>query len=399
MFFRSTRAGRVTALITITAVTGVAMAAGTAIGADDSAEPNGANSSREVIARTGDLRDRITATSPDPAPARRLVSADVRHDLRKGTIGGTIRLGAAATQATGADLIIGFGFQDGNVCQGAADLILDTVPGGSPEATYSGATITANAVVRGAIQAAWDCAYAGLVPKGGSNETYDGLVGTVSPVYAPLVPKLRVKMTRSLKVKAGKWAKVKLTASNPGTAATPRVKVRLKAKRSKVKPKMLKLGRIGAGKKKTTAFRVRLAGRKKGTVTVRASAGKLRAGARLVVKRNVVIRRKAPVAGTYSGSSVDFRITRNRYLVGFRVTLPITCGGFPDMPTTSWGHYSFRRVKIPASGKIDAKEKGDLYTAYLEATVSGKRVTNGKFSYYGPARCTGHQSWTAKRKK
>src|SRR5690606_17939734 len=118
-------------------------------------------------------------------------------------------------------------------------------------------------------------------------------------------------------------------------------------------------------------FRVRLTRRKQGAVKLVASAGKLRARAKVAVKRKTVVRRTPPGAGSYSGSGVDFRITPNRYLTGFRITLPITCGGYPDLPTTTWGHYSFRTVRIPASGRIDATEKGDLYTAYLEATVRG----------------------------
>lgn len=370
--------------------------AGIGLDADRSSQEAGV--SREVIRRTGDLRSRITATMPSPSPARQIAAATVSQDLRTGRIGGTVRLGQAATAETGADLAIGFGSQDENICRGETEITLDTVPGGSPGATYTGATVTYHETRESAIGADWNCAYAVVVPKGDFSETYDGLIGPLQPVYAPRAPKLRLQLKRSLSLKAGRWAKVKLTASNPGNAATPKVRVRLRAKGVKLKPRRLELARIGAGKKRSATFRVRLAGRPKGTVAVSASAGRLKAGARLRVKRKRVARGGSPVAGDYAGQRVSFRINRNRQLIGFRIFLPVTCGGYPDIPVTSWGYYSFRRVRVPASGRIKAVEKGELYTAHLEATVKGARVTKGKFSYFGPARCTGHATWTAKRK-
>ena len=108
-----------------------------------------------------------------------------------------------------------------------------------------------------------------------------------------------------------------------------------------------------------------------------------------------------PRAGTWSANGVDFTV-RGGKVRGFRIFTQTTCGGYPDIPTTTSNTYDFPTVRIPRNNEVvgsDGKKGGDAaYSAYLELEFVSPTKARGTFSYYGPARCTAFDSFTARRK-
>jgi len=110
-----------------------------------------------------------------------------------------------------------------------------------------------------------------------------------------------------------------------------------------------------------------------------------------------------PVAGTWSTRGVSFTV-RGRKVRGFSLQTQTTCGGYPDLPTTTTNTYSFRTETIPRNNEVVGTERGNrggdaAYTAYLELEFVSRTKAKGRFSYYGPARCTAFDSFTARRKR
>ncbi len=354
-----------------------------------------ASAAREVVAHAGDLATRPAGLPATTDPARQIESATVRQDLKNGTIGGTVTLRARATAATDSDLVVEFGRSVEGVCQGDEGVVVGTAPGSSSGASYSGRTIKVSDERSEAETAGWNCAFAALNAVG-TTDTYDALVGDLTDVLAPPVPKLKIGMKTGRTVKPGRWVKHRIKVSNPGTGTAREVKLKLGTRRAKAKPRRLRLGNIAPGKSRTRTVKVKLTSKKAGRVVVRAVGRKAKARRTLTLRPKIEAR---PGKGGYFESSdgrVNFTITPGGYLTGFRIFLQVRCGIFPGIPTTTFGYYDFPTVKIPRNGRIDARDKGELYTTRLEATVDGNRVKDGYFSYNGPHFCSGSDRWTAR---
>ena len=89
---------------------------------------------------------------------------------------------------------------------------------------------------------------------------------------------------------------------------------------------------------------------------------------------------------------------------GFRIYTQTTCGGYPDMPTTTQNTYSFQTEAIPRNNEVVGTERGNqggdaAYSAYLELEFVSRTKAVGKFSYFGPARCVAVEGFTAKLKR
>ncbi|MBN9624531.1 MAG: hypothetical protein J0H06_16605, partial [Actinobacteria bacterium] len=66
-------------------------------------------------------------------------------------------------------------------------------------------------------------------------------------------------------------------------------------------------------------------------------------------------------------------------------------------PTYQTLTYDFPRTLLPASGPLEATEKGDDFTTTLRMTLIGTTVEAGYFRYSGLAQCSGSSEWTAAR--
>jgi hypothetical protein len=96
---------------------------------------------------------------------------------------------------------------------------------------------------------------------------------------------------------------------------------------------------------------------------------------------------------------VDFTV-RGGKVRGFRINTQTTCGGYPDIPTTTTNTYDFPTVRIPRNNEVvgsDGKEGGTAsYSVSLDLEFVSRTKVIGSFSYYGPARCVAHDGFTAR---
>ena len=122
---------------------------------------------------------------------------------------------------------------------------------------------------------------------------------------------------------------------------------------------------------------------------------------------SVKVRRRpapaAPQAGRWSSKDVSFTV-RGGKVRGFAINTQTTCGGYPDLPTTTNNNYSFQTVKIPRNNEVVGTERGNqggdaAYSAYLDLEFVSRTKVKGKFTYSGPARCTAVAGFTAKVKR
>lgn len=246
--------------------------------------------------------------------------------------------------------------------------------------------------------AAWNCSVL-LVDAGQGTAPYDAFVSVMDVQKA--TPQLSVKSPRRDRLVKEVWTRIPVTVANasPEGINARDVSVVGVGKGVKVRPASFGAlegqddsdGHVWARLTKPKA-KLRLAVTEKGEV-VGGSQVKLRT-------------RPAPApprAGSWTGGGADFAVHGGK-VRGFRVYTQTTCGGYPGIPTTTNNTYSFDTTAIPRNNELVGTERGNqggdaAYSAYLELEFVSRTKAIGKFSYFGPARCTAITGFTAKLKR
>lgn len=356
------------------------------------------------IARTGSLTSRPSGMPSTAVPARQLRSAAVQQRLTDGRLTGMFVLGGTPGGGTEADLHVSFGSLAGNACNADVDLVTPTA--GSPASGFSraGGTIELNTDdINAAGFAEWDCAFAALTASGQpptQATTYDVLIGPLEDVSGK--PKLQIENVELLRSKVKQLRlvpnvarNVAVTVKNSGTADARGVRVAGVGKG--LETKAASLGSIGAGDDSSGEVRVKLTAKSKRTLKLVAGSGAAKVTRRIAVFP--ARRPPRPVPGEYRSrdGSVTFRVENGR-VVGWRGRMQTRCGGFPDIPTTTFNTYDFPRTKIGRDGVVDARDRGELFGVRLQLRLAGRKATKGHFSYSGPNRCFASTTFSAKRK-
>jgi hypothetical protein len=353
-----------------------------------------------VVARTARLSFRPQGYPTTNMAARRLRSATVAQNLRRGRFSGTFVLWAAPRPATAATLRVFFGNLTGNNdCQAEIELATPTMGAMRRGFARSGARITLNRAADAARYGDYDCAFAALTAVGARSPIYDVRINELTNVYGKArlgisaVELLRAKV-RTLRLVPGTWTKIDVTVRNTGAAGAAGIIVSGSGRGLVVG--RTRLGALRPGDSSTVELGVKLTGR--GSRNLRLTARSPRYGAARTVTAVPIAPPAPPAAGTYRGHNGRVRFSiRNGRVIGWRAFVMTTCGAYPDIPTTTFNWYDFPARTIPRNGIVDSRVRADLYTVELEVRVSGTRVTRGHFTYRGPNWCRGSISFDANR--
>lgn len=354
-----------------------------------------------VDARHGNLTVRPAGMPTSSVPARQLASAKVTQDLVKDRVRATVVLRGIPTTATNAQVHVEFGNAVDNSCHGDVGLSSPTHSGLSSGFTREGRTITLSKAVSEAGYMDWDCAFVAITDPG-AQTTYDAVVGGLTNVMAR--PRLKVatvqllrKNVRTVKLVRNVWTVLEVRVKNPSRVATTKVVLRGSGKGLRVKT--VRIGKIYDDSSALARLRVKLTRKKATTLKLKVVGS---GGAEATRKVGVASTKAPPrpAAGHYKSEDgrLSFRIKKGR-VVGFRSQQWTTCGGYPDLPTSSWVTYDFPRTVVPRNGIVDARQKHELFTAGLQMKVAGKKATQGYFFYSGPNRCFASSKFTARRVK
>ncbi|MBC2932981.1 hypothetical protein [Nocardioides sp. zg-1228] len=246
--------------------------------------------------------------------------------------------------------------------------------------------------------AGWDCAVL-LVDSGSGTPPYDAFVSVLDVVAA--TPELAVRAPRKDRLVKGVWTRIPVTVSNASPEGIGARDVAVTGAGKGVKVRPLALGSLQGQDDIDGHVWARLT-RPKGTLRLTVSE-KGQALGRATVKLR---RRPAPAppkAGSWSAGGVSFTV-RGSKVRGFRINARTTCGGYPDMPTTTNNTYSFVTTTIPRNNEVVGTERNDqessaAYAAYLDLEFVSRTKAVGRFSYYGPARCTAIERFTARLRR
>lgn len=244
----------------------------------------------------------------------------------------------------------------------------------------------------------WDCA-AVFVRSADGSITYDAYVSPLTVTTA--APVLTLEAPRKDRLVMGVWTRVPVTVTNSAPEEISARDVVVAGKGKGVKVRSAKLGEIAGQEDSDGYVWVKLT---KPRSTVRLTVSDV--GEQLDATSVKVRRRPAPAApqaGRWSNKDVSFTV-RGGKVRGFAINTQTTCGGYPDLPTTTNSNYSFQTVKIPRNNEVVGTERGNqggdaAYSAYLDLEFVSRTKVKGKFSYYGPARCTAFAGFTAKVKR
>ena len=217
------------------------------------------------------------------------------------------------------------------------------------------------------------------------------------------IVELAVKAPVKRHLKLRQWIKIRVKVTNRDTIAARNVKLRATGPGVKFAKRPLAYGALAPGQSKVRVLRVRVLTKPERLISYGLSATNADVYTYESTRLLPTYKRKLAVPGRYAGKGsgwpVNFRIDKQRRVVGWRTTMRVTCGGWPDPIRYEVGHYNFpKKVKIPRGGRVDAKFKGKNYSVNLRATFDGRVVRDGYFSYSGPDRCRGTVLWTAQRK-
>jgi hypothetical protein len=302
--------------------------------------------------------------------------------------------------APGADsyIRVNFGHLDGTSCDAHTEFA-SLVSAPSAGFARNGRTVTLDAASDAAGYQDWDCAFVALTNDlSGSPTQYSVLIGGLTDVLArPVLRITSVENLGSRKVRLVRGVPTVLEVEVENSGRADAESVRLTGRGKGLKVKRVAPEKAFADGSSTYRLVVTLTGRKKTTLKLTASGGGV------TTKRSVTVKPQAapapPSPGGYRSKDGDvtFTISKARKIQGFLVYTQTQCGGYPDLPTYTMNTYSFETTKIPRSGIVNAIERGDLYTARLALLVKGGKVTKGRFSYSGPARCFAVETFTAKR--
>jgi hypothetical protein len=245
--------------------------------------------------------------------------------------------------------------------------------------------------------AGWNCSVL-LVDAGDLSTTpYDAFVTALDVVRA--TPQLSVKAPKRDRVVKKVWTRVPVTVTNASPEGIDAREVAVTGVGKGVKVRRTSLGAID-GQDDTKAYVwVRLAKRKARLKLVVTEKGEAIAGASIKLRQRPAP--APPKAGAWSSRTGANFTVRGGKLRGFRIVAQTTCGGYPDMPTTTQNTYSFQTEAIPRNNEVVGTERGNrggpaAYSAYLELEFVSRTKAVGKFSYYGPARCTAFEGFIAK---
>ncbi len=298
-----------------------------------------------------------------------------------------------------AELNLGFGNRQGDTCNLVALLNQETSDYSGSQYTFTGY----NPDYFPSPTRPWDCVAVFLDDSfsgQAATNTYDALIGSLKDTrHSPQLKLTGIDLLgqklKKLKLVPGVPTKIGISFRNSGKAATGKLTIKGAGKGLKVKAQ--KAPALADDRDGSATLTVRLRGRqKRSKLRIVVGDGSVKAVRTLRVIRARAPRR--PIAGSYRSRAGDvtFTVKRGR-ITGWYGHMTTRCGGFPDNFTYSPNSYSFRTVKVPRNGIVQATEKGDLYTASLRLRIAGRKATRGQFVYYGPDRCFASVSFTAKR--
>jgi hypothetical protein len=289
--------------------------------------------------------------------------------------------------------MLGFGVQNGTVCE-LEEATTDWLYRYIPDVLLYDNKETPDL----ASAAGWNCAV--LAVDGGPGTTpYDAYVTSLDVVTAK--PQLTLKAPKRDRLVKGVWTRIPVKVTNSSAEGINARDVAVVGTGKGVKVRRLTLGSLDGQDDTESHVWAKLA-KPKAKLKLAVSEKGETLG-RSTVK---LTRRPAPappMAGRWSAPGVDFTV-RGGKVRGFRISTQTRCGGYPDTITTTNNTYSFQTESIPRNNEVVGTEKGNqggdaAYVAYLELEFVSKTKVKGKFSYYGPARCTAIDGFTARRKR
>jgi hypothetical protein len=246
--------------------------------------------------------------------------------------------------------------------------------------------------------AAWTCSVL-LVGSGDLATTYDAFVSPLTITTA--TPKLSVKPPKRDRLVNKVWTRIPVTVTNASPEGIDARDVAVTGAGNGVKVRTLEIGALDGQDDTEGHVWARLTKPKAKLKLAVTENGEP------IAKASVKLRQRPapapPKAGTWKASEVDFTV-RGGKVRGFRIYTQTTCGGYPDMPTTTQNTYSFQTEAIPRNNEVVGTERGNqggdaAYSAYLELEFVSRTKAVGKFSYFGPARCVAVEGFTAKLKR
>jgi hypothetical protein len=243
--------------------------------------------------------------------------------------------------------------------------------------------------------AEWNCA-ALLVDAGPGTAPHDVFIAPFDQEVA--TPQLSVRAPKRDRLVRKVWTRIPVEVANASPEGVDARDVVVSGAGKGVRVRPASLGSL-AGRDDTEGY-------------VWARLAKPRATLRLAVtekgerlgRASITLRQRPaptpPRAGAWSAPGVDFTV-RGGKVRGFRIATQTRCGGYPGIPTTTNNNYSFQTEPIPRNNEVVGTERGNqggdaAYSAYLELEFVSPTKAVGKFSYYGPARCTAVDGFTAK---
>ncbi|NYE35312.1 hypothetical protein F4692_000416 [Nocardioides cavernae] len=246
--------------------------------------------------------------------------------------------------------------------------------------------------------AGWNCAVL-LVDAGQGTQPYDAFVSLLDVQKA--TPQLTVKAPRRDRLVKKVWTRVPVTVANASPEGIDARDVAVVGAGKGVKVRPASFGALEGQDDSDGYVWARLT-KPKATLKI-AVTEKGEVVGRSKVKLRTRPAPAPPKVGSWTGGGADFTV-RGGKVRGFRISTQTTCGGYPGIPTTTNNTYSFETTSIPRNNEVVGTEKGNqggdaAYTAYLDLEFVSRTKAVGKFSYFGPARCTATTGFTARLKR
>lgn len=244
----------------------------------------------------------------------------------------------------------------------------------------------------------WTCAVL-LVDSGQGTAPHDAFVAEL--VRTTATPRLSVTAPKKERLVKGVWTRVPVTVANASPEGIDARDVAVSGKGKGVKVRRESFGALVGQDDVDGHVWAKLV---KPKATLKLSVSENRES---LDRTSVRIRQRpappAPKAGSWTGGGADFAV-RGGKVRGFQIFTQTTCGGYPDLPTTTSNTYSFVTTTIPRNNEVVGTERGNqggdaAYSAYLEIEFVSRTKAVGTFSYFGPARCTAHTGFTARLKR
>ena len=241
----------------------------------------------------------------------------------------------------------------------------------------------------------WDCA-ALVVQDQAATVTYDAYVTPLTVTTA--TPELSLTTPRRDRLVPKVWTRIPVEVANASAEGIDARDVAVTGSGKGIKVRPTELGTLDGGDDTEGHVWVRLT---KARATLRLAVTEK---GETVDEATVKVRKRPapapPRAGAWSAANVDFSV-RGGKVRGFRVRAVTTCGGYPDIPTTTQNYYSFVTTPIPRNNEVVGTEKGNqggdaAYSAYLDLEFVSRTKAVGTFRYFGPANCRAVHTFKAK---